>query len=68
MPVAGSGEDPLILKFGLNLPIWKKKNRGRERVAAAQLEKATAQRKDTTLHLRTRLAQAVFTTRMRAAN
>jgi len=60
LPIPDSGKDPLVLKVGMNLPLWRKKNHGRESMAAARSAETDARREDALLNLKARLAQAVF--------
>lgn len=45
--VSGSGRDPVILMFSMNLPIWRKSYRAAELQAKANARKATQQKRET---------------------
>lgn len=58
--VSGSGKDPLLLTVGVNLPIWKKKNRARLTSAAIGVERVKSERIDVLSQLEAEMQWAVY--------
>jgi cobalt-zinc-cadmium efflux system outer membrane protein len=56
----GSGDDPVILMFSMNIPLWKDKYKAAERQAKVNVRKIQAQRTDTENKLLSRVFEVLY--------
>ena len=58
--VSGSGEDPVILMFSMNLPLWRGSYKAAERQAKANVRKITQQKIDTENNILAKAVQVLY--------
>ncbi|MCP4258394.1 MAG: TolC family protein [Planctomycetes bacterium] len=58
--VRGSGDDPVILMFSMNIPLWQDKYKAGERQAKANVRKIQEQRKDTENKILSRVFEVLY--------
>jgi outer membrane protein TolC len=58
--VSGSGEDPVVLMFSMNLPLWRNSYKAAERQAKANVRKITQQKVDTENNILAKAVQVLY--------
>jgi outer membrane protein TolC len=58
--VRGSGDDPVILMFSMNIPLWRDKYKATEQQAKANVRKIQSQRTDTENKLLSKVFQVLY--------
>jgi cobalt-zinc-cadmium efflux system outer membrane protein len=58
--VSGSGEDPVMLMFSMNLPLWRDSYKAAERQAKANVRKITQQKIDTENNILAKAVQVLY--------
>jgi cobalt-zinc-cadmium efflux system outer membrane protein len=58
--VKGSGDDPLILMFSMNIPLWQNKYKAAEHQAKANVRKIQEQRTDTENKILSRVFEIIY--------